>query len=65
MPRLLCCWLAARIAPSPWLLTDVRGYLPNLRFHLTNDLGQPVTGASYRGKVALLYFGYTHCPDVC
>ena len=52
-------------APSPWLLTDVRGHLPDLRFHLVNDLGQPVTGASYRGKVVLLYFGYTHCPDVC
>ncbi|MBU6404493.1 MAG: SCO family protein [Proteobacteria bacterium] len=52
-------------APSPWLLTDVRGHLPDLRFHLINDLGQPVTGASYRGKAVLLYFGYTHCPDVC
>ena len=73
MPRRLLILFAALAlllagcshAPSPWLLTDVRGHLPNLRFHLTNDLGQPVTGASYRGKVALLYFGYTHCPDVC
>lgn len=51
--------------PSPWLLTDVSGHLPDLQFHLVNDLDQPVTGASYRGKVTLVYFGYTHCPDVC
>lgn len=24
-----------------------------------------VSGKSYRGKIAVLYFGYTHCPDVC
>jgi len=32
---------------------------------LTDDHGKPVTGEDYRGKVVLLYFGYTHCPDVC
>ena len=52
-------------APSPWALTDVRGHLPDLRFHLIDDRGQPVSGARYRGQVAVLYFGYTHCPDVC
>ena len=29
-----------------------------------ND-GKPVTAADYRGKIALLYFGYTNCPDIC
>ena len=24
-----------------------------------------MTGQSYRGKVVMLYFGYTNCPDVC
>jgi protein SCO1/2 len=27
--------------------------------------GKPVTAADFRGKVVALYFGYTHCPDVC
>jgi len=27
--------------------------------------GKPVTEADYRGKVVMLYFGYTFCPDVC
>lgn len=48
-----------------WDLSSVAGVMPDLKFELTNDLGQPVTGRDYRGKIVLLYFGYTHCPDVC
>jgi protein SCO1/2 len=49
----------------PWRLTDISGHMPDLAFQLTDDHGKPVTGEDYRGKVVLLYFGYTHCPDVC
>ena len=48
-----------------WRLTDVAGHMPDLDFQLVDDHGKPVTGQDYRGKVTLLYFGYTHCPDVC
>ncbi|HEU4857583.1 MAG TPA: SCO family protein [Rhodanobacteraceae bacterium] len=48
-----------------WQLDNIQGHLPELKFQLTNDLGQPVTAANYHGKIVLLYFGYTHCPDVC
>ena len=34
-------------------------------FGLTDDNGKPVAGADFKGKVVLMYFGYTHCPDVC
>ncbi|MEP6898002.1 MAG: SCO family protein [Rhodanobacter sp.] len=51
--------------PLPFRLTDVSGHMPDLDFKLTDDHGKTVTGADYRGKVVLLYFGYTHCPDVC
>ncbi|HEX5488628.1 MAG TPA: SCO family protein [Rhodanobacteraceae bacterium] len=57
--------LAACQAKPQWQLNDVSGHLPDLKFQMTNDLGQPVTAATYHGKVVLLYFGYTHCPDVC
>jgi protein SCO1/2 len=57
--------LAACQSKPQWQLNDVSGHLPDLKFQMTNDLGRPVTAASYRGKVVLLYFGYTHCPDVC
>ncbi len=29
-----------------------------------ND-GAAVSASNYHGKVSVLYFGYTHCPDVC
>ncbi|SAL31387.1 electron transport protein SCO1/SenC [Caballeronia sordidicola] len=50
---------------TPWKLTDVSGHLPDLDFHLTDDTGKPATGQSFAGKTTIVYFGYTHCPDVC
>ena len=34
-------------------------------FTLTSDTNQPFHLSDLRGKVAVLFFGYTHCPDVC
>jgi protein SCO1/2 len=47
-------------------MTDISGIMPPLAFSMTraND-GTAVNAASYRGKIVLLYFGYTHCPDIC
>jgi len=47
-----------------WHMTDISGAMPRLDFHMTAE-GKPVTAQDYRGKVVALYFGYTHCPDVC
>ena len=49
----------------PFKLTNISGHMPDLQFQLTDDNGKPASAADYRGKVLLLYFGYTHCPDVC
>jgi protein SCO1/2 len=32
---------------------------------LIDPAGQTHTLGDYRGKVVVLFFGYTHCPDVC
>lgn len=57
---------ACQREPQPeWRLNDVSGHLPDLDFRLTDDNGKPVTGADFKGKVTVMYFGYTHCPDVC
>jgi protein SCO1/2 len=44
------------ILQSPMKATD---------FTLPGQNGQPVSLRDFRGKVVLLYFGYTTCPDVC
>ena len=61
----LVAGLAACQQQKPWALRDISGIVAPLEFHLTNQDGQTVDASSYRGKTVLLYFGYTHCPDVC
>ncbi|WP_264047459.1 SCO family protein [Methylobacterium flocculans] len=34
-------------------------------FALTNQDGQRVTERDYAGRTHLVFFGFTHCPDVC
>src|SRR4051794_36800374 len=34
-------------------------------FQLANQAGQVVTDGSLKGKPTLIFFGFTHCPDVC
>lgn len=34
-------------------------------FELTDHTGKARTLADYRGKVVVVFFGFTHCPDVC
>jgi protein SCO1/2 len=51
---------------TTWHATDVSGAVPALQLSMTRTRdGKTVSAADYRGKVALLYFGYTFCPDVC
>jgi len=45
---------------------DISGNSPPLEFVMTRASdGRRVTEADYRGRVVMLYFGYTFCPDVC
>ncbi|RDV03538.1 SCO family protein [Undibacter mobilis] len=34
-------------------------------FKLINQNGQPITDEDFKGKPLLVFFGFTHCPDVC
>lgn len=38
---------------------------PGSRFILTAHDGRTVTDEDFRGQHLLVFFGYTHCPDVC
>jgi protein SCO1/2 len=35
------------------------------KFNLVDQNGKPFTDADLKGKWQLVFFGYTHCPDVC
>jgi protein SCO1 len=50
---------------TSWRLDNITGIVSPLAFSLTDDTGRHVTADTYRGKIVMLYFGYTHCPDVC
>jgi len=34
-------------------------------FQLIGVDGQPLASEDYRGRILAVYFGYTHCPDIC
>lgn len=45
--------------------TDITGLDYAKNFRLTDHTGQARTLADYQGKVVLVFFGFTQCPDVC
>lgn len=44
---------------------DVTGAEYARDFQLTDHDGRPRTLKDFRGKAVVVFFGYTHCPDVC
>jgi protein SCO1 len=51
---------------KPWHATNITGAMPDLSFRMMRASdGLAVSQEDYRGRVVLVYFGYTHCPDVC
>lgn len=51
--------------PPAFHNTDVTGVDYAKGFSLTDHTGKPRTLADYKGKVVVIFFGYTQCPDVC
>jgi protein SCO1/2 len=54
-----------RTAPPRFHASDVTGKYTQADFHLTDHNGKPRSLSDFRGKVVVMFFGYTHCPDVC
>jgi protein SCO1/2 len=49
-----------------WHETDIAGAMPGLAFRMERASdGATTTERDYRGRIVILYFGYTHCPDIC
>lgn len=45
--------------------TDITGADFAQRLNLTDHTGKPRSLTDFKGKVVAIFFGYTHCPDVC
>jgi protein SCO1/2 len=50
---------------TPFQGSDVTGAAFGRDFHLADHNGKPRTLADFRGKVVVIFFGYTQCPDFC
>jgi protein SCO1/2 len=61
---------AASLVVGLWLMLRALDGMPKVTsiggpFQLTGQSGQTVTERSLEGRPTLVFFGYTHCPDVC
>ena len=68
--RPFCCVVALALAGCgrdgpQFRASDVTGSAFGRDFALTDHNGKARTLADFRGKVVVLFFGYTQCPDVC
>ena len=57
--------LAACGAPHSFSGTELTPREPAPAITLTDQQGQTFSLSAQRGKVVLIYFGYTACPDIC
>src|SRR4029453_9118955 len=72
-PLVIIGAFAASLAVGLLLMMWAMGGLKNVTapaaiggpFQLTDQSGQPVTEQNLKGRPTLIFFGFTHCPDVC
>jgi protein SCO1/2 len=71
-PALCLCLLVALLALGAcqqgkpgFRATDITGAEFGRDFALTDHTGKPRALADFRGRVVVMFFGFTNCPDVC
>src|SRR5947208_2430646 len=72
-PLVIIGAFAASLAVGLLLMMWAMGGLKNVTapaaiggpFQLTDQAGQSVTDQNLKGRPTLIFFGFTHCPDVC
>ncbi len=60
----LLAWMGTGVIPES-RRSSATSALVGGPFTLTTGQGETVTEKSYAGKYMLVYFGFTHCPDIC
>jgi len=63
--RLLACHTTDRAGPQLASGTCCRGRNRSPTFRLTDTTGRAFTRHDLGGGPTLVFFGFTHCPDVC
>lgn len=58
-------WLRPSVQTTQFNAVDVTGADWGKDFVLLDHQGKRRTLAGFRGKMVMLFFGFTHCPDVC
>lgn len=53
------------VPKTPFKGTDITGVPWGKELRLTDHNGKPRALADFNGKAVAIFFGYTHCPDVC
>jgi protein SCO1 len=72
-PLVMIAAFAASLAVGLLVMTWAMGGLKNVAapaaiggpFQLTDQAGETVTDQNLKGRPTLIFFGFTHCPDVC
>ena len=69
LPALVLGFGLALVSVAAWLTFSGPGAPPpssiGAPFRLMGSDGKSVSDADLRGDVVVMFFGYTHCPDVC
>ncbi|MDH4440436.1 MAG: SCO family protein [Rhizobium sp.] len=55
-------WLTFTVTQSGETIAEAPFGVP---FQLVDQAGQPISEQAFRGKPTALFFGFTHCPEVC
>src|SRR5882724_3148949 len=62
---LLACFLVVLLVTDRTPIRAVQSSAIGGPFRLLDQDGRAVTEADFKGRPLLVFFGYTHCPDVC
>ena len=69
LPALVLIFGLALVSVAAWLTFSGPGAPPpssiGAPFRLMGSDGKTVSDADLKGEVVVMFFGYTHCPDVC
>ena len=69
LPALVLAFGLALVSVAAWLTFSGPGAPPpssiGAPFRLMSSDGKSVSDADLKGDVVVMFFGYTHCPDVC